>query len=222
MSLGIVASSYQSDSGGGGGAATFTYRTHDTDISNSSSYTFSSQSIGAADSNREVVVALMMRASGTVTVSSVTIGGVSATQDATASNLVSSNTTLVAFYRAAVPTGTTADVVVNLSAGAVRCFIGVWTTDASVSVDGTDSSQAEDDTVTCTSSTGGTLLWAAYNDDTANYSFSTGATQRFTTGVLESVEGYGADQASSGASTDITWTASKSVPELQVLAVAYS
>lgn len=87
-----------------------------------SSYTFAGESFGAADSARYVLVGIGSRAGSARTISSVTIGGVSA------SILMdhSSSGSLAGFAIAAVPTGATGDVEVVFSGTMVRCFIGIW------------------------------------------------------------------------------------------------
>lgn len=87
-------------------------------------YTFSSCDIGTAQSTRNVVITITARSSSVRSISSVTIGGVTATQAAYIS--ANSNATIAAIYVASIPTGTTADVVVTFSGGMVRCLIGVY------------------------------------------------------------------------------------------------
>ncbi len=77
----------------------------------SSPHTISAANIGAADSTRIVAVNLTFQT--TQAVSSITIGGVTATITTAAS---ASNRILIAW--AAVPTGTTADIVINWSSTA--------------------------------------------------------------------------------------------------------
>ena len=85
-----------------------------------SSYTFSSQAIGTASSDRVVVVGVSAGNS-PADVSSMTIGGVGA-----AHAVSQTNSTETEIWYATVPTGTTASVVVNFSGGKGRCGIGVW------------------------------------------------------------------------------------------------
>lgn len=89
-----------------------------------SSFTFTAQGIGTADATRIVVVGIA-HAINTVTVSSVTIGGVSATQAASAAG----NSTLGVFsdiWYLAVSAGTAADIVVNFSGSQTRVAIDVY------------------------------------------------------------------------------------------------
>lgn len=88
-------------------------------------YTFASQAIGSASSTRRVIVAVALIADAIRTISSVTIGGVSA------SAIVTDDTTNFFSYRlslyiADVPTGSTASVVVTASGGCQAATISVW------------------------------------------------------------------------------------------------
>ena len=87
------------------------------------SYSFASRAIGTADANRYVVVLACFVRGAAVTISSVTIGGVTATQ--LAQSNVDANRAL-GIYILPVAAGSTATIVVNTSATAVRGAIGVW------------------------------------------------------------------------------------------------
>lgn len=106
-------------------APTLTYRTHAESSSALTTYTFAAQAIGTASADRHVIVGICGTA-GTRTVSSVTIGGVTASHVVTQQNGAST----ASIYFANVPSGTTADVVVTWSAGQNSCGIGVWTATA--------------------------------------------------------------------------------------------
>lgn len=88
----------------------------------SNPYTWSGVSIGAAASDRLVIVSVGWAGLGTVTLSSATIGGVSATIVAQTTG----TNTGIAIIAAVVPTGTTADIVVTMSAGMSRFYYAVW------------------------------------------------------------------------------------------------
>lgn len=90
--------------------------------SGSNPYTFSGVSIGDAAGDRLVVVAIGWGTSGTVTVSSATIGGVSAS---IAAQTTGTNVGIALIY-AVVPSGTTADIVVTMSTSGSRLYYGVW------------------------------------------------------------------------------------------------
>ncbi len=102
------------------------FQTSATSGSDASSYTFSSLSFGAAAAARYIVVGIAARATGSQTISSVTIGGVPATQVAIQQGSESGNQTTAAMYIAAVPTGTTGAVVVTFSGAMIRCGVSVY------------------------------------------------------------------------------------------------
>lgn len=86
-------------------------------------FTFTSASIGTANANRRVVVAIYTNGSSVSNISSVTIGGVSADQDI---KITTITTGPLAIYSRAVATGTTATIVVNTTGTAARCRIQVY------------------------------------------------------------------------------------------------
>lgn len=100
---------------------TFTDRVYST-----SNFTFTGVSIGTADANRIIVLVVggySNAASGALgTLSSVTVGGNTATQIIT--QAIGTLTT-ASIYAIAVPTGTTADIVVA-HGGATTCGVGVY------------------------------------------------------------------------------------------------
>lgn len=92
---------------------------------NLSSYTFSGLAIGAADSERLVLVGVFGSSGAGTDIDSVTIGGVAASLVVKRVNS-ESDIQMAGLYIAAVPTGTTADVVVNFNGGKLRAGVGVW------------------------------------------------------------------------------------------------
>jgi hypothetical protein len=104
----------------------FTYLQSATSTADTNAYTFSSQSLGDAASDRYIIVSAVARKAGaTFTLSSITIGGVSATIVRQVTNTVT-NSNAAAIVIANVPTGTTGDVVVTWSTTVLRCAIGMW------------------------------------------------------------------------------------------------
>lgn len=162
--LGVLASSYVAPAGGGGGV-TFLGTTSSTD--NLEQYTFTGVDIGSASSDRVIIAAVHNRLTGTV-ISGVTIGGVTATQDA--ATLASSNAGAADIWRAAVPTGTTATVVVDMPVGdpANGCLVALWAiTGHTVTVADTGSvaggsSGSKGGTATVTATAGGCVIAANY------------------------------------------------------------
>lgn len=92
------------------------------DGSDGTGYTFSARSLGAAASDRFIVVGAGQRNSGQ-TVSSLTIGGVSASL--IKRQVGASGFNVTELWGATVPTGTTGDITVTWSASVVRCAIAV-------------------------------------------------------------------------------------------------
>ena len=168
-----------------------------TDTVGATTYTFAGQNLGSAASDRYIVVAVMSRKAGASTsISSVTVGGVTATIVAQTSNTVS-NTSVTGIAIAAVPTGVTGDVVVTFGAATARCAIGLYRADnlLSATAHDTDNSTAADPTVnldipssgfavaTGVTGTGGTgTTWTGLTEDYDNTMPSTrysGASQSF-------------------------------------------
>lgn len=92
----------------------FSHIASTSDDSNQTTYTFASQSFGAVASDRRIIVSI--RASGTSTnnnsISTVTIGGVSATIHAQANNNGNTRNGHAGVASAAVPTGTSGSIVI--------------------------------------------------------------------------------------------------------------
>lgn len=87
-----------------------------------STYTFNSVAFGTENNMREIYVVFSYSSSSTRTVSSVTIGGVSATAVITQAF----TTTGTAMYMAKVPTGSTGTIVITMSGTLVRIGGGVF------------------------------------------------------------------------------------------------
>ena len=96
------------------------------DASDLTTYTFSSQNLGTAAPDRHIIVGVAARKGGSATtISSVTVGGVSATIVDQYSNS-DSNSNISGIAIASVPTGTTGDIVVTFGAQMVRAVIAVY------------------------------------------------------------------------------------------------
>lgn len=94
--------------------------------SDASTYTFSARSFGAEDASRILAVGITAQRIGSPSgVSSVTIGGVSATVFR-AQQTGNANDHTTELWGAQVPTGTTGDVVVNFSTAHLRCSIAIF------------------------------------------------------------------------------------------------
>lgn len=118
-------------------------QTHE-DTSNSSVYTHSNQNLGTADADRYIIVAAHAKKAGDpTTVSSITVAGVTATLVVQANS--GANATSAALAIAAVPTGTSGDVVVTYGAQQVRSEIGMW---RAVGIDSATPNDTQSDTTT--------------------------------------------------------------------------
>jgi hypothetical protein len=125
--------------------ATVTYLQSTNSTSDLTTYTFSTQNLGTAASDRYIIVnAATSVSSGAGSISSVTVQGISATSVVSktqAANTANVNT----LWIVAVPTGTTGNVVVTAGSAAVRCGIALWSATGLGSATAYDT--AVDDTV---------------------------------------------------------------------------
>lgn len=163
---------------GGPSPVVCTLTDHAVDSANASSYTFSAKSLGAASADRKIVVAALRNSGGsTAGVSSMTIGGISATLIVAKNHVNECNSEL---WQANVPTGTTGDIVVNWGSSANRMGIGVWAvTGAAAAAYATSSSGSSVDNLTTTincPASGCVIAGAAGNSSTFVWS---GVTERF-------------------------------------------
>lgn len=94
-----------------------------TNTADLTTYTFASQNLGTADTDRCIIVIAISRKAGAAhTLSSASIGGVSATIIQNQNNQVTNSDT-AAMFSAIVPTGTTGDIVVTWSTTVLRTAI---------------------------------------------------------------------------------------------------
>lgn len=167
----------------------------DFDETNLTVYTFSAVAIGAAAANRIVVVDAHADEGGDLV--SMTIGGISATIAVSAA--ATDEFAVIAY--AVVPTGTTADIVVTWTSGALRCMIGAWRlTGADTIPTDTDSSNSipsTGETLTVNIPTNAAAVAAHTSNQTSATDFWTGAAQRYTDSTTNS-EFQGSDTQPTG------------------------
>jgi len=195
-------------------AATITYLQLTKDATDLSTYTFASVNFGTASSDRRIIVAINGRtqdgtSSGSV-ISSVTIGGVSATIAVQAQN--SGNTTGIAI--AAVPTGTSGDVVVVFAETMTNADIATYST-TGVSSDtafSTGTSTANPLTANINVEAGGIAVALAKSDDGAATATWAGLTERYDEADANTNDLSGASSAfattQTGLTVSCTWTSS--------------
>ena len=186
-----------------------TYRGHTVDTSDSTSYTLSGVSIGPADATRVVVISIHGR---TLAPTAVTIGGVTATLDVTAAS------TWV--YRAVVPTGTTADIVITSSTTGMGVIVGVWSiVGYTVTVGQAKVSSDANQSHSMTTTAGGALVAVAYVA-------ATNVTTAFV-GVGEDYDVFSSASGVNGAGghaypTSAGTVAVSATPNARLVAVAYT
>lgn len=149
------------------------------------SKTFSASSFGAADVNRYIIVGVSVKAI-VATISSVTIGGVTATQHVYQGNAGGNG--YAAIYGAAVPTGTTGDIVVTQDVNIIDMAIAVW---------------RKTGAATNTASATGTAVTATTADPAWTLSFNIPASG---VGLYVQTNQIGANAVWSGATADYTAT----------------
>jgi hypothetical protein len=181
---------------------TATFQQYTFDFADLTTYTFAAQAIGTASATRRVVV--VIRTASTRTVSSVTIGGVSASIDHT---VTSASVARLATVSAVVPTGTTADVVVTLDAGAVGLSIGLWTLSAGAPTGQTATdSGASPITMTVTTAVNDVVIGHVATAVASAYAW-TGAAERFDDQSTSATTWHaGADTVATGVSTVVEAT----------------
>ena len=171
------------------------------DTTDASPYTFAAQNLGTAAGDRYIIVAVFARdTSSGQTLTGVTVGGVAATL--IANNAVTdaaSRTEITALAIAAVPTGTTGDIVCTFSAAMVRCCIAAYRAtglaSATPSDTDMDTSIGEDVALTIDVPVNGFVLAVAtsqhnsltetWSGVTEDYALTSEASSRFTGGSLE-------------------------------------
>jgi hypothetical protein len=171
------------------------------DAADLTTYTFASQPIGTASATRRVIVSISTNS--TRTISSVTIGGVSATIDAT--NTLS-GTGHVAIASAVVPTGTTASVVVTLDSAGLGMGIGVWTLVGASPTGMVATGNGDPTNLTVTTTAGDVVIAYAFTSGvgTALFAWSV-ASERFEEDVYSTTTTHsGADATAVGSSTAVS------------------
>lgn len=157
-----------------------TYQTSAVQAADATTYNFTSQAIGTAAADRYVIVTITgCIKSGSPGVSAVTVGGISATIVAQ----VDSGFTAAAIAIAAVPTGTTATVVVTFNGTQYRAGIGVYSVTGlnSSTATGTDTDTTSSPSLSASSSSDGFAIAvsSAYEAATTNMHTWTSITEDY-------------------------------------------
>lgn len=187
---------------------------------NGTSYTVAGASLGAAASDRYIViVATTQSVTGAITVSSATIGGVAAT------SVTSQALSVVAAHMwiAAVPSGITGDIVVNFSTTSDHHSVAVWSITGLTSTTpiDTDGNAVEPPTaVTLTSEVGGVVIGAVWSADAVTFSWS-GATEDYDSTYVTNTQVSGASAATTGTSVILTPTPSGGSDAMRFVAATF-
>lgn len=152
-----------------------------TDATNLTTYTFASQNLSVATATRFIIASITGRSDdgGARTISSVTIGGVTATINAQ----TGSSGSCAGIACANVPTGSTGDVVVVWSGGMTDCAVSLHyflDLDSATAL-GTGTSTADPGTATVAYQTGGIMVAVSRNDDGSATATWTNGTEDYDT-----------------------------------------
>ncbi len=198
----------------GAGAFDVSYLTNLTDANDLSTYTFSGVSFGAADAGRKIVFAFFVpKVDPPPSITSVTIGGVTATLVTGATVGVSPTVTNLTgyLYEAVVPTGTSGTITVVLGAAAVRFAGGVWRVISGTASSGAGNGIASGSsaTITPTIPTGGVGIFCAYNSS-GNFNAWTNLSTEDFDKTLESTRGVSGGRRTVAGATAVTANATTS------------
>jgi hypothetical protein len=201
------------------------YQTSATDGTEASSYSFASQAFGPAAADRLVIVGIAYTdASGNPDISSVTIGGVSATKhtnarpDSSTSKFCGS-----AIYSASVPTGATGTIVVTPNQTITNCSISVYSviglnSTSDIYSSSTNSASQDDPSNTATVQLDGILVASSVRNDSADSVTWTNATEDHDSSGDDAWSSAHVDGTSDGTlAVTATWTGS-SATALSVVA----
>lgn len=182
-------------------AFNYAYTDNDGNPADQSSYSFIGKAIGAAGANRRVVVGITTNS--TRTVSGVTIGGITASLDATVSF---TGVVRFAFFSAVVPTGTTADVVITMDGNALGCDIAVWSLSQGAYQADNSAGAADPIALSVATAAGDAVLCIAFESGVAGLTYAwTGATERFDRDAYSSTTHLSAaDVTAAGATTNVS------------------
>lgn len=170
------------------------FQGHAENTSSLSSYSFTSQPFGTAQADRYVIVGIGW-ANLTPTISSVSIGGVGATNIATNANANGNS----ALYIALVPTGTSGNVDISFaSATGLHCGIAVWSATGLLSataISSGNNSASATPSVTLSTVAGGFAIGYAHVGSNVSYSNTTvpwtGVTQDWAGNVISNSRPHG-------------------------------
>lgn len=192
--------------------ATITYLQNTGDGTNLSTYTFASQNFGTASADRHIICTVCGRSSdgGARTITSVTIGGTTAAENVD----TTSSGNVCGIYIAAVPTGTSGNVVVVFNTTMGNADIALYSTTGVGSTTATDSGTSTSNPLTYALDVvaGGIAVAIATSDNGAATATWAGLTERFDDATTGGNDKSGASDAFATTQTNLTvsctWTGS--------------
>lgn len=202
-------------------AATITFLQTNGSATNLTTYTFTAENLGAASSDRKIIVAITGRSSDGAarSISTVTIGGVSASIAVQQST--NGNESGIAI--ASVPTGTSGDIVIVFSNTMGNCDIGTFSTTGVSSDTPTDSgaSTANPGTYDLDVTAGGVAVAISSVDiESANMNTWAGLTERWDAQQSSSNNWSGASDAFATTQTNLTVSATRTSSSRPTFVVA--
>tara|TARA_R110002020_G_scaffold315243_1_gene530398 strand:+ start:325 stop:975 length:651 start_codon:yes stop_codon:yes gene_type:complete len=168
-----------------------------------SSYTFTGKSFGDTATDRRIFVGVygLDNSGSTITTSTVTVGGVSATKVVEVTNDTSING-VSAIWQADVPSGTSGTVVIAFSTTIIKMGYALWRVTGGVDEKDTASSTSSNFTLSLDVNDNGGAIGYAGNRDTPTWTW---------TGLTEDFEGTAGSAKHSGASDTFASGGSKTV-----------
>jgi len=186
----------------------FTYNHVTTSTGATTSFTFSGEAIGAEASDRIIVIGITARKNGTGarSLSSATIGGITATKHVELQNS-GDNSGYTAWISAAVPSGTTATIILNFSASMFRCSIGVYvTTGMNATPTDTDSTVTDNSALNLSYVDGGVVVGVATSIANAAAAAWTNLTEKYDASMSGDTTYSGAQSAAQSGSGTLACT----------------
>jgi hypothetical protein len=203
-----------------GAAPSFEWQTGPAIVTDLTTYNFSTIAIGDAAPSRKVVVGIMsLTASGAASLTSITVGGVTASIEVASAT---GGREFAAIAIAAVPTGTTADIDVVFGDTMRRCILSVWATydlKSSTAVD-TAISAADPAALSVNTQNDGLIFGVGYNNTSSTGVWS-GLTERFDV-VSEGAQVTTADDIAASPETPRSISLDYATPDSERVAVAAS
>lgn len=176
-------------------------------------WTFSAFGFGAADAGRKISISIYtLKADPAATITGVTIGGVTASLISGTNGTVATGgaTHVLEWWEAAVPTGTSGDIVITCSATTVRCVGAAWRVVSGTASSGNKTSSTSASTLNSganlTIPASGVGLLFAYNAGASDFSPWTNLTTEDFEKIIETTRVYSGGRRTTAGSTQVTCT----------------